>query len=241
MTQATDQHLISMSLYGDKSRYTIPALRSAASFQRFYPGWKLVIFVDQSVPNLIVSQLEQHCTVIYVDSEADPNGMFWRFQAVNLPGVSTVIFRDADSDLTQRESSAVNEWLQSGLPVHIMRDHPFHDYPILGGMFGVRNTPEVKGLLANVSSISDAYGEDISSLVEHFYRHLSDSAIFTHDEFFDYSSRSNRFPRTEALGGFVGEVAEFPSVRKFALRSIRALGLLKVRLFGRFKASDTAK
>jgi hypothetical protein len=236
MTPALEQRLISMSLYGDNSRYTSPALRSAANFHRFYPGWGLVIFADESVPSSIITQLEKDCTVIRVDSKADPNGMFWRFRAVNLDGVSTVIFRDADSEITQRESLAVDEWLQSGLPVHIMRDHPFHDYPILGGMFGVRNTPEVKALLANLSSRSDAYGEDISALVENFYGRISDDLIFTHDEFFDYSSRSYRFQMTRAFGAFVGEVAESPKIRKIALRCIRALGFMKVRLFGRFKA-----
>jgi hypothetical protein len=34
--------------------------------------------------------------------------------------------------------AAVNEWLNSSLPFHIMRDHPDHGTYILGGMWGAR-------------------------------------------------------------------------------------------------------
>ena len=48
--------------------------------------------------------------------------------------------RDLDSLITEREAAAVLEWQQpeyDNRPVHIMRDHPSHGVPILGGMWGV--------------------------------------------------------------------------------------------------------
>jgi hypothetical protein len=44
--------------------------------------------------------------------------------------------RDADSRISKREKIAVDEWLDSNTSLHIMRDHPHHNYVIMGGMFG---------------------------------------------------------------------------------------------------------
>jgi hypothetical protein len=50
-----------------------------------------------------------------------------------------ILFRDCDSRLNPREAAAVGEWLASGKKFHVMHDHPYHaDWPILGGMWGVR-------------------------------------------------------------------------------------------------------
>jgi hypothetical protein len=56
-----------------------------------------------------------------------------------------MISRDTDSRLNSRESNAVNQWLKSNKDFHIMRDHPYHNTEILGGMWGVRN-----GLLSDI-------------------------------------------------------------------------------------------
>ncbi|KAK8407555.1 hypothetical protein O3P69_002246 [Scylla paramamosain] len=40
--------------------------------------------------------------------------------------------------VTQREVSAVEEWLASGKMFHVMRDHLYHKVPVLGGMWDAR-------------------------------------------------------------------------------------------------------
>ena len=40
-----------------------------------------------------------------------------------------ILSQRSDSRLTSREAAAVTEWLEeSGLPFHILRDHPGHHY-----------------------------------------------------------------------------------------------------------------
>ena len=63
-------------------------------------------------------------------------GMLWRFIPVLDPSVSVMVSRDLDSRITYREQAAVEEWLESGLAFHVMRDNPHHDTEILGGMWG---------------------------------------------------------------------------------------------------------
>eukprot|EP00539_Tryblionella_compressa_P005856 CAMPEP_0178756180 /NCGR_PEP_ID=MMETSP0744-20121128/13136_1 /TAXON_ID=913974 /ORGANISM="Nitzschia punctata, Strain CCMP561" /LENGTH=237 /DNA_ID=CAMNT_0020410303 /DNA_START=120 /DNA_END=833 /DNA_ORIENTATION=- len=61
-----------------------------------------------------------------------------RFLPIDEEDVSHVLVRDIDSRPSLRELLAVNEWLASGKSFHIMRDHPYHNTPIMAGMFGVR-------------------------------------------------------------------------------------------------------
>ena len=62
--------------------------------------------------------------------------MFWRFEPAGEEDVDVMISRDTDSRLNLREKFAVEEWLESDKGFHIMRDHPHHGYPVLGGMWG---------------------------------------------------------------------------------------------------------
>ena len=54
------------------------------------------------------------------------------------PQVDVMVSRDLDSRLTTREQAAVQEWLDTGLAFHVMRDNPHHGTEILGGMWGAR-------------------------------------------------------------------------------------------------------
>ena len=52
--------------------------------------------------------------------------------------VDLYVCRDLDSRFSAREQSAVSEWLDSGQPIHAMRDHPAHNTPLLGAAWGAR-------------------------------------------------------------------------------------------------------
>ena len=46
--------------------------------------------------------------------------------------------RDLDSRFSEREASAVSEWLSGPAAFHMMRDHPLHNIHILGSGWGVK-------------------------------------------------------------------------------------------------------
>jgi len=58
--------------------------------------------------------------------------MLWRFSVAGDDSVDRYIVRDVDSRLNARERFAVEEWIVSGNPLHLMRDHPYHVAPIMG-------------------------------------------------------------------------------------------------------------
>jgi hypothetical protein len=143
--------IISFSVWGDTPMYTIGAVRNAELASEIYPDWICRFYLGDDVPKDIVDKLESFDNTeiqIMSHKENDWQGMFWRFYAINLDeDIDMVIFRDTDSRLSLREYEAVREWIQSEKPLHIMRDHPYHSEPIMGGMWGCK----VKEILEEIN------------------------------------------------------------------------------------------
>ena len=66
--------------------------------------------------------------------------MNWRFLPPVDPQVELFLCRDLDSRISRREVAAVQEWIDSGKPIHSMRDHPAHTTPLLGAAWGARTS-----------------------------------------------------------------------------------------------------
>jgi hypothetical protein len=130
---------ITFSLYGDNPKYTIGLLKNIELAKLFYPGWLIYVYYDFSVPKDIISKLKNN-PYLHLKNMSNYNlpGMFWRFLIHDEHNVSLFIVRDTDSRISLRESLAVHEWINSNKKLHIMRDHPHHNFKILGGMWGLR-------------------------------------------------------------------------------------------------------
>ena len=136
--------VISYSLWGDVDTYNIGAIRNAEDARIFFPSFECWFYIHKnSVPSSTINALLKYSNVkiIFKDGDLkDPNikPMTWRFEAIDDPEVSIMMSRDTDSRFLFREQLAVQDWLDSGKTFHIMRDHPHHQFKILGGMFGTR-------------------------------------------------------------------------------------------------------
>ena len=130
--------LISFTLYGDNPKYVEGMFRNIELKDEFYPDWEIIIYHDDSVEPSVIERLSKHATL----RDFTDSGILaasWRFCAFDEPDAERFIVRDSDSRFSQREADAVLEWEKSDKELHIMRDHPHHGYPILGGMWGLKN------------------------------------------------------------------------------------------------------
>ena len=197
--------IISFSLWGQNPKYLTGAIRNAVLAKQIYPDWVCRFYVGQSVPGQTIMQLENHDNVQVVQREefGDWRGMFWRFLPASEPSVEVMISRDADSRLSYREKLAVDEWLKSDKKMHIMRDHPHHGYPILGGMWGAKAgaIKNMKNLIDNYAQ-EDVYGTDYKFFAELIFPNLAPNQVMTHDEFFG----GQPFPSQRKGLEFVGQV-----------------------------------
>jgi len=113
----------------------------------YYEGWTCKFYIGTDVPKETVEALEKfpNTEIVIMENEAnDWPGMFWRFYAISDPDAEFVIFRDTDCRLANREAQAVGEWTRTDKCLHIMRDHPMHTEPIMGGMWGVHGPKFMK-------------------------------------------------------------------------------------------------
>ena len=194
--------IISFSLWGANPKYTVGAVKNAALAKEIYPGWTCRFYVSKDVPEDIIAQLKSYDnTEVFVMNEpADHTAMFWRFYPMCDGLVDVMISRDTDSRLSAREKAAVDEWLASGLPLHIMRDHSWHVSLMMGGMWGClpRYFSQAAESLASFQR-QNAYDTDQRWLREKLFPAASSSAMI-HDEI--HSGR--KFPTPRAGGEYVG-------------------------------------
>src|SRR5215831_8790799 len=140
------KNVISFSLWGTQPMYWAGAVKNVNLAREYFPGWICRFYIDNQSPRSLVEPIiRSGAEVVFKDRVDEFGGLFWRFLAASDPEVDAVAFRDCDSRISAREYSAVEAWLGSHKRVHIIRDHPYHNTPILGGMFGCKS-----GVLSNM-------------------------------------------------------------------------------------------
>lgn len=218
---------ISFSLWGSDPKYTVGAIRNAELSSGLYKGWKLKYYIASSVPNQIIYSLEEFSNVEIVEKQnpGDWTSMFWRFEASFDDDSDVIIFRDTDSRLSSREEDAVNEWLAGDKTYHIMRDHPYHKFPILGGMWGLKKSKnyDMKEMIESFmeSQASDRYGTDYQFLSEVLFPVIGDDML-VHDEFFDNKPFPSKRKDLEFVGKVFNENEETVQEHSVALKSALA-------------------
>lgn len=194
--------IVSYSLWGNDPKYTIGALRNAELVNSLYPGWEPRFYVGSSTNKSVVKDLKNKgANVIEMEDAGDWRGMFWRFEAAADPNVDIMISRDCDSRITQREVDAVLQWVSSNAMFHIMRDHPWHNAPILGGMWGVKAP-----LLRNIKELIKQFDKGNfwqvdQNFLKLLYPYVAKCAM-VHDDFFE----KKPWPSPRQKLEFVGQV-----------------------------------
>lgn len=128
---------MAFSLYGRDPKYIRGMDRNIALRGRYFPGWEIMIFHDDSVEPAVLEDYERQGILLRNVSACGLHAASWRF-LVHDEACDRFIVRDSDSRLGPRELEAVLEWQRSGRALHIMRDHPHHRHAIMGGMWGMR-------------------------------------------------------------------------------------------------------
>lgn len=129
--------LFSFGLWGNDPKYLEGARLQPAYIRKFFPTASIWIWIHEKtvLPSRELLEKEGVRFFPITDSDAD-------FGCCRLYGdhsnFNFVCFRDLDSRMIAREATAIWEWALSRKSVHIMRDHPHHTRPILGGMWGYR-------------------------------------------------------------------------------------------------------
>ncbi|XP_018013202.1 uncharacterized protein LOC108670253 [Hyalella azteca] len=146
-----DQKVISYSVYGNDSDYFYGISFIMEDARILYPGWNIRIHtLPKEHYSFFCPLLMKYPNLALCDAENLPeplgdvsmlNPMLWRSSPMGDPQVERFIVRDSDAKLSKREAAAVEQWISYRKPLHLLRDHPAHTAPIMGGMFGIWQPP----------------------------------------------------------------------------------------------------
>ena len=220
------RRVISYCLYGSDPRYAGGAIRNLPLAAKYFPGWEVRVYHDDSVPETVLGPLRGlGANLVPMSGSGKIEGMFWRFHVAADPNVDVYIVRDSDSRLSEREAAAVQEWLDSGEPFHVIRDHPAHGvHAVSGGLWGGRK--RIDGILDAMNDrgvAKESYLDDMVFLANFVWPIMVRDGVFQHDAFTckRWGGRSPLMPRngTNHLGAvFEGATNAMRPVDEDSLR-----------------------
>ena len=131
--------VISFSLWGTKHFYSYGAMINLVLARTAYPDWTCRFYVGADVPKACVAFLRDNGAELRnIEDEYPGVGLFQRFLVMNDPSVGYFLVRDCDARISVAEADRVREWIDSGYPFHVMRDHVLHNELMMGGTWDGR-------------------------------------------------------------------------------------------------------
>lgn len=142
LRRGPNQKIISYSLYGKNPKYSHNLEEIAHLIRLKYKGYTARVHYDSTVNESIRCRLEceysdvlDFCNMNEFSTSLNEmfgktanvidmkylHKMMWRFLPIGDSFVDVIMSRDTDSFFTDREVDAVNAWLNSNKPFHIMR------------------------------------------------------------------------------------------------------------------------
>ena len=217
---------ISFALYGKDPKYVEGLYRNIDLAEEYYPGWRVVVFLDTFTTDPAVRRRLQSMGVGVIEGHVNgPPAMKRgaRVLAILADDPDACIFRDTDSRINPREAAAVADWLASDKTMHVMRDHEHHCcHPISAGMWGLKRTDKLPRLLDDFLEwehwegtfhLWDDTHTDEAFLFWHVWRALEDD-VMQHCHpircavAYERFAGCQPFPPHQPYAGFVGEVIQ---------------------------------
>jgi hypothetical protein len=193
--------------------------------QKYYPDWYVYLYHDGCFSEKLVEEFSKYKNFIPKKvTDFSISSMQWRFLPHDDEDVELFISRDLDCRITEREVVSVNEWIDSGKILHVMRDHPHHDYFILGGMWGMRRQKDfnMTESLKNWNK-SKNYNEKENWFDKWWDMHFLDDIIWPkfHTSIYENSSYSCKTNECKSFTverqdrHFVGEIFDENNIRAY--------------------------
>ncbi|XP_068241841.1 uncharacterized protein [Palaemon carinicauda] len=229
------QKVVSYSVYGTFPSDYYRGLESLIpEVQRVYPGWSVRVYHRLNMSDVVVNRwlCDLACKYPHLDlchtdylpvlgNISKVTGRAWRFAVMGDPLVDWYMVRDTDSPILQRELDAVNMWLSSGTCFHVMRDHPYHGVPIMGGAWGGCGTwreKEVRSIRDNILKTAFTVRADQSGVSNKLWP-LARKNMTSHDSYTcKHFAGSQPYPSQRHNFTYIGEKSYMKAFKRKALK-----------------------
>ena len=153
-------NVFSFCLYGPENpRYYPGLLQNVELVAKYFPAWKVYVYVAPDVEPTMIEALRVHSNVVLRETGVTgPINMIHRFYAIDEEGVDLMMVRDADSRIHWKDRWAVRDFLsRPHFVAHTIRDNREHSAEMMGGLWGIRKQSGI-----NLHEQYAAYKEDTS-------------------------------------------------------------------------------
>lgn len=210
--------VISFCLWGKEKRYVRGLIENIKLAKKYYSEWVCWCYLHvESIDMSIVDEIKQYdnakIILKYDKGVRAKRFMLFRFEPIlHTPRIEYFMSRDTDTRISLREVLAVEEWIESGKTLHIIRDHPRHRFnPILGGLYGVKTLKLYRSnwsdMIENFFKVHGEEEDEQNFLKKYIYDIINVSDRVIHDEFknFNEFNECKEFPiKFEQNGLFCG-------------------------------------
>lgn len=193
--------IVSYSLWGNNKIYYDGILSNYKIIEKLLPDYTMRIYVESIID--YTKWKEYNIQFVPVVSLGPFHGMYWRFMACEDADVALI--RDLDSRISQREIELIKEWEKSDKNFHIIRDHPLHKMPIMGGTWGCKGMllKEIHRLIKEHGNFLN-YGDDQVFLKNIIFPLVKDVCLEHCSCGFGFTSDHKPFNKS-IDGSFIGE------------------------------------
>jgi len=205
--------VISFSLYGNESKYTIGAINNSKLHKKLFTDWEMRVYHNNTTSINILNELKDNgVNLINTNEDRGFINSTWRFFPLS-ENVDYFISRDCDSRISERDEIAVSEWIESNKSFHIIRDHPVgHSWVINAGMWGGKGRiiTNIKELMDNYIKNSANYNRNRTTdqmfLRDILYPIIKNDCLI-HDEYYNYENIGIPIKRDRKIDNFafIGE------------------------------------
>ena len=122
----------SFCLFGDQDKYRKGLLKNIELIRQHYPSWDIVVYTSPDCMDFMKSDIK-----IIPTGDSGYANLLYRFKPL-FDKYDIVCVRDADSRVHERDRWCIQDFIVSPYTAYTIRDHPFHTYPIMGGLFGIK-------------------------------------------------------------------------------------------------------
>jgi hypothetical protein len=151
-------------------------IANAHGLRERFPTARVQVYIAEDVPADIHTELASlpNVCLVPVPRRRETANTLDRFRAFDDVDCEVMFVRDADSRVHARDAACIEDFLASPAHIlHIIRDHRFHTYPILAGMWGLRkNTNLLRSLTPLVEQWLTAHTSHAYLTDQHFLRTL---------------------------------------------------------------------
>ncbi len=197
----------SFCLYGPQcDKYYQGLLENVRLIQQYYPTWDIHVYASPEAETFVGNIPGVLCIPTYRYGAIN---MVQRFLSTCTSMYSVVCVRDADSRIHERDRWCIEKFIESPYKVYTIRDHPWHRYRIMGGLWGAKRGAYLfteQELRSYCQIASSEYGVDTNFLDATVREPL---LVFSHDPKGLIDNPSEKVIVIEETGDFCGNVVLF--------------------------------